>query len=1766
VSKTDITCHGLNNGKVTGVGSGGTGAYSYVLNGVSVNTTGATTGIFTGLVAGSYTVTVTDVNGCSITSSSVTVVDPPAVVANAGSPVTICNGVTVTLGSSPTAIGGNGIYTYNWTVGGVTVSTQSNPSVSPTATTTYNLTVTDGNGCTGNSSVTITVNQVPTLSVNNTVFTICDKITPNILLGNPNNVTGTGYVWNTSTTNLNVSNQGLPAAPAGSIDTQLTLVTSNSPGSVVYTIQAEANNCYSASQTVTVNVNPIPTVQVSPSSQTICSGGTTNIAIINPNNVNGTTFGWTASATNVNGATLGSGALISQALTSATGNTQGTVTYTVMPTANGCNGSTAPVNITVNPTPTLSISGTVFTVCNNGTPNIVLNNPNNVTSTGYVWTTSVSNLNPVANQATPAIASAVNTSLSLLSGGTNQPGSVVYSVQAEATNCLSAAQTVTVTVQPVPSANGTDLTICSGSIASVTINNTPQNVSGTTFSWIVIPTSNVTGALADNGSTISQTLTLTNYSVGSVIYRITPTANGCNGPTKDITATVDPVALVNAGTDYAVCQPSTILLSGTIGGAATSATWLIVAGHGTISSSTVSGTNVTATYTVAPSDITTSLQFKLLTNDPDGTGPCNPVYGLLNVAVNKAPIVSVPANYTVCEPTAIPLTGTIGGSATTGLWSIVSGNGTLSATNVSGTTVTASYSVAPADIATTVTFRLTTNDPDGSGPCVPVHSDITITINRQARVFAPANLSQCSDTPSIVLGGSIGGSTSQTVWSGGTGAFSNTSDPNSTYSFSSSETPTTASGPITVVLTLTALDPDGPPPNGPCTSVSTQTNLHINPLPVVVFTGFPGGSPPQMAQNNAPITLTGNQIGGLFTIQPSTANIGSTTINPVDKVTFDPSAAALGVNTVKYTYTDANSCTNSSSQNVIINPVTRIDFTVQTGYLDPNFDWEICSEQNNPSLNNPSPSLIKLIGNPAAATGGSPETNFVASAGQNNASNVMNIVHNGTEYYVETRGLPPDTYLVTYTYKNSVNAITTIMHPIIVHAAPRAKINVVNNCIASAINFNDATPVNPVEPVVSWKWDFGDGAISSTQNTSHIYTIPSVYNVILQVTTSFGCSDTTLFKVRVGAVPIPFFTASSICNNDSTRFTDGTTNPNNVSRITKYIWDFGDGKILTGDSTAFGTAWNKGNVQVLPNPDSISGTYKNPFHKYRNYQTYHVKQTVLTNDGCNNSYQKTIFILPYSSISPKAGNSYFQDFETAGHGWIPESLGTPLDSSWIWTIPNGHYINSGTKSWWTGLNNGTYEPNESSVVNGPCFNLVHLTRPMIAMDFWVNTPKSNNDGAALQYSTDGGAHWFNIGVPQEGQNWYSGALIVSNPGKQLVGPFGWSGNTQTKWVRASFSLDSIPKPKRKQVRIRVAFAGDVTKNIDDTYNGFAFDNVFVGEKTKTVLIEHFTNASVKSSLDGDNYFNGLYDYQVKWRHDSSDFYDIQYHVRFPKPDDLDQVDVNDPSARALFYGIQQAPYSIMDGIQSGKFQLGAPRTILLTDIDSSALRPPLVNIVKIDTTSQNAYTNHTISLNLNGVANATFSGQLLAQVALIEDPVVVNDTTFRNVVRKLFFGSEGIKAVTLNKGDAFSFTKQDIEVATQIQNPTKLHLVAFIQNYITKEVLQSFKMPLNNKRSQFITAIENPAKTIASIEDVRIYPNPANGKFNFGLPGDFPANCIWKIADQRGVNVMGGDFNDAVNGTKSVDISSIPNGVYFVAIGAPGVNPVYRKLVVLNSN
>lgn len=89
-----------------------------------------------------------------------TINQPPALVADAGGDKTIHQGEKVQLGSTTTASGGKGDYTYQWTPStGLDGTDTANPLAAPDTTITYTVIVTDANGCTETSQAVVTVDQ-----------------------------------------------------------------------------------------------------------------------------------------------------------------------------------------------------------------------------------------------------------------------------------------------------------------------------------------------------------------------------------------------------------------------------------------------------------------------------------------------------------------------------------------------------------------------------------------------------------------------------------------------------------------------------------------------------------------------------------------------------------------------------------------------------------------------------------------------------------------------------------------------------------------------------------------------------------------------------------------------------------------------------------------------------------------------------------------------------------------------------------------------------------------------------------------------------------------------------------------------------------------------------------------------------------------------------------------------------------------------------------------------------------------------------------------------------------------------------------------------------------------------------------------------------------------------------------------------------------------------------------------------------------------------
>src|SRR5258705_7712846 len=105
-------------------------------------------------------------------------------------PTASINNATICIGSSTTLTATTNATspTYLWSTGATTASI----TVSPAATTVYNVTVTNGvTGCQNSASGTITLNPLPTASINNATICIGSSNT----LTATTNATSPTYLW-----------------------------------------------------------------------------------------------------------------------------------------------------------------------------------------------------------------------------------------------------------------------------------------------------------------------------------------------------------------------------------------------------------------------------------------------------------------------------------------------------------------------------------------------------------------------------------------------------------------------------------------------------------------------------------------------------------------------------------------------------------------------------------------------------------------------------------------------------------------------------------------------------------------------------------------------------------------------------------------------------------------------------------------------------------------------------------------------------------------------------------------------------------------------------------------------------------------------------------------------------------------------------------------------------------------------------------------------------------------------------------------------------------------------------------------------------------------------------------------------------------------------------------------------------------------------------------------------------------------------------------
>ncbi|HXH18741.1 MAG TPA: PKD domain-containing protein, partial [Chitinophagales bacterium] len=147
------TCFGQSNGAITLAVANGLPGYTFIWS------NGNTTQHLTGIPAGNYSVTVTDANSCTAAGNA-TVSQP-----SAGITITAVDSMSASCFAyndgyiTITATGGNGTLNYNWSNG---VYSANNPNL---IAGTYEVTVTDANGCSATASYAITEPQQLLLDV-----------------------------------------------------------------------------------------------------------------------------------------------------------------------------------------------------------------------------------------------------------------------------------------------------------------------------------------------------------------------------------------------------------------------------------------------------------------------------------------------------------------------------------------------------------------------------------------------------------------------------------------------------------------------------------------------------------------------------------------------------------------------------------------------------------------------------------------------------------------------------------------------------------------------------------------------------------------------------------------------------------------------------------------------------------------------------------------------------------------------------------------------------------------------------------------------------------------------------------------------------------------------------------------------------------------------------------------------------------------------------------------------------------------------------------------------------------------------------------------------------------------------------------------------------------------------------------------------------------------------------------------------------------------
>ena len=941
-----------------------------------------------------------------------------------------------------------------------------------------------------------------------------------------------------------------------------------------------------------------------------------------------------------------------------------------------------------------------------------------------------------------------------------------------------------------------------------------------------------------------------------------------------------------------------------------------------------------------------------------------------------------------------------------------------------------------------------------------------------------------------------------------------------------------------------------------------------------------------------------NRIADSFTI--SSAGLTYDASTGIATLDTEAAATALGetatgnesVHTITMAYTNPLGCTNTISHNITISPKPEIEIrnagslNLTTNFCesDPDQIFQAVANNANATTN----VTFTIDGNPLAVSQG--RATFSPSA------------------------LGVGTYLLEMVYTDvndpfceNVISETIVVNPIpiavpVVDGPETFEISVDKACQEEeAILSIDIDNVDPAN--LQYQWSDNNGVITGATASTYVDNLANSPGLrdrqyrVLVTNTLTNCSVEFSRNVSFGVKPNPKFKWDFITEDFPTTFTfkdEEISRSSELENIEFY---------LVNDAGAVNDTIFKSdpflNIDLI-NTSTLDITIDDP----GNYEATMVINTI---NGCSRTIVRRVDIVPFVQVENDV--SYSATFDSDEQGWFTDFVNVTdrfedtSVNSWEYGLPQNTVIgqsDQGGNAWVTGLTSN-YNNDELSYLYSPSFDISAVERPTISFERNLDFD-SNDDGAILQFTLDGGLTWSNVGnvtddnsdniLEPSGINWYNNLSVrsflrdPSNPGA-----VGWTteGNDNDgEWLISRHKLDLLDETTD---RIRFRFV--IASNADDAQKeGIGIDNFRIFNRDRLSVIETFSTLLSETSRNANELtFDVLNDptlllSDVIWLNYFNDF-DNSQNTNSRAVDPLNDRNKIAPGAVSTLYGINRAPRAVINGMVQEEIStnLGAnPDNFDLlgwseNDLSISSLTEPLVEISLTERITEQ----DEINLDVSVVANVDFlrNTELTTRIFIVEsqiDPEDVNadldpddqiSTPVYNVVREMLPDPDGFNFVgTASTGETIG----EYSVRWQVSDtyhPDRLKAVVYVQDEgiisdnngdasLSESIFQVAELDLAPK-TNVITGIE---RQFLLGEEFALYPNPASDQVNVVFNKPVKNLTIYNLVDQTGKVLQEGELPI---GTKEFPINTekLAGGVYFVNVMDENVTLKPRRLIII---